>query len=198
MKRMIGITLAGLAALAASAVTLDVPRLPAPAFADREVSGDSALPEGRTNGAFRVFKLEMVFDSTQSNNVQVAFGQDTLPPDGFLSAEETDWIIGWDCGEWFVRPQGLTGRYAFRASVTTGARTLTAAIRVNAKGVPQSAEFKDGGTAFAFPGLALSPAPDWLTPGRWTRLRVTARGADAPEENVRAAFAPDGARVIIR
>jgi len=198
MKRMTGITLAGLAALAVHAVTLDVPRLPGPSFADREASGDAALPEGRTNGTFRVFRLEMTFDSTPSNNVQVAFGRDSLPADGFLAAEETDFIIGWDCGEWFLMPQGLKERYAFPASVTNGVHTLSASVRVNAKGVPQSAEFKDVGTAFAFPGLTLSPAPDWLTPGRWTRLRVTARGADAPEENVRAAFAPDGARVIIR
>ena len=198
MKRMTGITLTGLAALAAHAVTLEVPRLQAPAFADREVSGDTALPAEGTNGTFRVFRLEMTFALTPSNNVQVAFGQDNLPADGCLAAEETDWIIGWDCGDWFVRTRGLKERYAFPASVTNGTHTLSASVRVNAKGVPQSAEFKDGGTAFAFPGLTLSPAPDWLTPGRWTRLRVTARGADAPEENVRAAFAPDGARVIIR
>lgn len=36
-------------AAAAAAVTLDVPRLPAPSFADREVSGDAALPSGRTD-----------------------------------------------------------------------------------------------------------------------------------------------------
>ena len=198
MRRITGITLAGLAALAAHAVTLDVARLPEPAFADREVSGDTALPGERTNGTFRVFRLEMTFDGTASNNVQAAFGRDDLPAAGRLSAEETDWIIGWDCGDWFVRTRGLKERYAFPASVTNGTRTLSASVRVNAKGVPQSAEFRDGGTAFAFPGLTLSPAPAWLTPGRWTRLRVTARGAEAPEENVRTAFAPDGARVIIR
>ena len=198
MKRMTGFFFAGLAALAAHAVTLDVPRLPAPAFADREASGDAALPGGRTNGTFRVFRLEMTFDATASNNVQAAFGRDDLPADGRLAAEETGFIIGWDCGEWFVRPQGMTERYAFPASVTNGVHTLSASVRVNAQGVPRSAEFNDGGTAFAFPGLTLSPAPGWLTPGRWTHLRVTVRGADAADENVCARFLPDGARVIIR
>jgi len=78
-----------LAAMSAAAVTLDVPRLPGPSFADREASGDAALPEGRTNGTFRVFRLEMTFDSTPSNNVQVAFGRDVMPADGYLAAEET-------------------------------------------------------------------------------------------------------------
>ncbi len=187
-----------LAACAAGAATLDVPRLPAPAFADREASGDSALPEGLTNGAFRVFRLELAFDATPSNSVQVAFGRDAPPADGFLAAEETDLIVGWDCGEWFLRPRGLANRFAAAASPAPGRRALTASVRVDARGVPRSAEFRDGGTAFAFPGLALPPVPDWLDPGPWTRMRVTARGAGAPEEAVRAVFAPDGAQVILR
>jgi len=198
MKRITVFSLAGLAALAALAATLDVPRLPAPSFADREVSGDAALPGVWTNGGFRVFRLEMTFTATPSNNVQAAFGRDDSPADGALAAEETDLIIGWDCGEWFLRPRGLAERYAFPASVSNGTRTLSASVRVNASGAPQSAEFRDGGAAFAFPGLTLSPVPDWLTPGAWTRLRVTVRGAGIPEENVRAVFAPDGARIIIR
>jgi len=187
-----------LAACAAGAATLDVPRLPAPAFADREVSGDSALPEGLTNGAFRVFRLELAFGATPSNSVQVAFGRDAPPADGLLAAEETDLIVGWDCGEWFLRPRGLVERYVFPAAAPDGAHTLTASVRVDARGVPRSAEFRDGGTAFAFPGLALPPVPGWLDPRPWTRMRVTARGAGAPGEAVRAVFAPDGARVILR
>ena len=37
-----------LSAVSAFSVTLDVPRLPGPSFADGEVSGDAALPAGRT------------------------------------------------------------------------------------------------------------------------------------------------------
>ena len=187
-----------LAAMSAAAVTLDVPRLPGPSFADREASGDAALPEGRTNGTFRVFRLEMTFDATPSNSVQAAFGRDSLPADGCLAAEETDWIVGWDCGEWFIRPRGLTLRYAFPAAVTNGAHTLTASIRVNALGAPLSADFADGTETFAYPGLTLAPVPDWLTPGLWTCLRVTVRGSDAADEDVKVRFFPDGARVIIR
>ena len=186
-----------LSVLSAAAVTLDVARLPQPSFADREVSENVALPANRLD-SLRVFRLEMTFDATASNNVQVAFGHDAMPADGALSAEETAYIIGWDCGEWFLRPQGLRERYAVAAAVTNGAHTLTAAIRVNAQGVPQSVAFKDGDAAFTFGGLALPPFPDWLKPDLSPSLRVTVRGGSAANETVSAKFLPDGARIIIR
>ena len=186
-----------LSALSAAAVTLDMPGLPAPSFADREVSFDTALPANRLE-KLRMFRLEMTFDSPPSNRVQVAFGRDTLPADGFLSAEETDFIIGWDCGEWFLRPQGLRERYAFPPASAGGTRTLTAELRVNAQGDPGPAVFRDGASAFAFPGLALTPAPGWLRPDLWDCLRVTARGCDSTNETVSARFLPDGARIILR
>ena len=49
--------------LAAAAVTLDVPRLPAPTFADREVSGDAAIPATARDN-LRRFRLEISFDAT--------------------------------------------------------------------------------------------------------------------------------------
>ena len=181
----------------ACSVTLDVARLPDPVHADREISGDAALPADRLD-RFRVFRLEMTFASTPSNNVQVAFGRDNRPADGALAAEETDFIIGWDCGEWFIRPQGLRERFVFAPAVTNGTRTLTAGIRRVAQDNFKTPAFADNGSAFNFSGLQLSPFPDWLKPDLWTHLRVTVRGADVPEENIKAVFAPDGARIIIR
>jgi hypothetical protein len=183
--------------LCAAAVSLDVAQLPTPVFADREVSGDAALPANRLE-KLRVFRLEMTFASTPSNNVQVAFGRDNRPADGRLAAEETDFIIGWDCGEWFIRPQGLRERFVFAPAVTNGTRTLTASIRVTSTGVFHSPVFADNGTAFGFAGLVLTPFPDWLKPDLWTHLRVTVRGADFPAENIKAVFASDGARIIIK
>lgn len=184
-------------ALSAAAVTLDVARLAEPSFADREVSGDVALPANRLD-LLRVFRLEMTFGSTPSNNVQVAFGRDTMPEDGALAVEETDFIIGWDCGEWFLRPQGLKERFVFAPEDTQGRRTLKVEIPVSPQGVPKSVTFKDGTAAFTFEGLTLTPFPDWLNPGLWTHLRVTVRGADVAAEDVRARFLQDGARIILR
>lgn len=184
--------------LSAAAVTLDLPRLPAPSLADREASGDTALPPTNRMDNLRTFRLEMTFESTPSNNVQVALGRDNRPADGALAAEETDFIIGWDCGEWFLRPQGLRERYAFSPAASIGTRTMTVSIRLTSQGVFQTPLFKDGGTAFTFAGLPLTPFPDWLKPDLWTHLRVTVRGADTPEENIKAVFAPDGASIFIR
>lgn len=186
-----------LLAQCARAVTLDVARLPEPAFADGEVSADAALPAGRTND-LRAFRLEMTFEATPSNNVQAAFGRDAAPADGALDAGETGLIIGWDRGEWFLRPRGLRERHAFAPAVQDGTRTLTVSIRITSQGVVQSLVVKDGGTAFAFPDLLAAPFPDWLNPGLWTHLRVTARGADAPGESVKAVFAADGARITVK
>jgi len=188
---------AALATLTAPAVTLDVARLPAPSFADGEVSEDSALPANRFD-LLRTFRLEVTFDPTPSNNVQVAFGRDTLPADGALAAEETDFIVGWDCGEWFLRPQGLRETHVLTPAEAPGPRTLSMEIRVDPRGAPKSVTFKDGADAFAFPGLALSPVPDWLRPDLWTCLRVTVRGHTGTNETVSARFLKDGARIILK
>jgi hypothetical protein len=186
-----------LSVLTATAVTLDIERLPSPTFADREVSGDAVLPSNRLEDML-TFSLEMTFEATLSNNVQVAFGRDNRPDDGRLAAEETDFIIGWDCGEWFLRPQGLKENYTFAPASTSGCRTLSLFIRVNEAGVPKLIVFKDGDTVFTFEGLMLSPFPDWLKPDLWTHLRVTVRGADIASENVAVIFGRDGAVIFIR
>jgi len=186
-----------LSVLSAAAVTLDVQRMPASSFADGEVSADAALPANRLD-LLRTFRLEVTFDSTPSNNVQVAFGRDTRPEDGALAAEETDYIVGWDCGEWFLRPQGLKETYVFTPTTTTGPRTLTMEIPVSPQGTPKSVTFKDGASVFTFSGLALSPIPDWLKPDLPTCLRVTVRGYNSTNEVVRARFLADGARIILK
>ena len=190
--------LAALPALA-SALTLDVPRLASPTFADREVSGDAAIP-ANVRDNLRRFRLELAFDATPSNNVQIAFGRDAEPLDGALAAEETAFIIGWDSGEWFLRPAGLKERFVHAPpdGQSPRRRTLRAAIRVNTQGTPTSVEFIDDAGAFAFDGLPPAPPPLWLTPDNWNLLRVTVRGAAIADEDVRVRFLPDGATIILR
>jgi hypothetical protein len=186
-------------AATAPALTLDVPRLPSPTFADREVSGDAAIP-ANVRDNLRHFHLELAFDATPSNNVQVAFGRDAEPLDGALAAEETAFIAGWDSGEWFLRPAGLKKRFVHAPAdgQTPQRRTLHAAIRVDAQGAPTAVEFSDDTGAFAFEGLPLEPLPSWLTPENWNLLRVTVRGAAVAEEDIRVRFLPDGATIILR
>lgn len=184
------------AALAAGAATLEVPRLPEPATADREVSATHALPAAP--GGPRVFRLELVFEATPSNHVQVCLGRDTAPADGALDAGETDLAIGWDRGGWFLSPRGLRARHAVPAASSNGTQRLTALIRVTASGVCLPPAFTDRDGAVAFAGLPQPPLPEWLRPGTWDTLRVTARGADAPQERIKTVFAPDGARITIK
>ncbi len=185
--------------LAAVAVTLDVPRLPPPAFADREVSGDAAIP-ANVRDNLRRFRLDISFEASASNNVQIAFGRDADLLDGVLAAEETAFIIGWDSSEWFLRPAGLKERFVHAPAdgQTPRRRTLHAAIRVNTQGTPTAIEFSDDAGAFAFDGLSLAPPPLWLTPENWNLLRVTVRGAADAEEDVKVRFLPDGATIILR
>jgi hypothetical protein len=63
-----------LTVVSASAVTLDVPRLPSPVFADREVSGDAAIPAGARDN-LRRFRLEIALIDDAG-----AFAFDGLPP----------------------------------------------------------------------------------------------------------------------
>jgi hypothetical protein len=185
------------AALTAGAATFEVPRLPEPATADREVSATHALPAAGPDGP-RVFRLELVFEATPSNHVQVCLGRDAAPADGALDAGETDLAIGWDRGGWFLSPRGLRARHAVPAASSNGTQRLTALIRVTAAGDCLPPAFADRDGAVAFAGLPRPPLPQWLRPGTWDTLRVTARGAGAPQERIKTVSAPDGARITIK
>jgi hypothetical protein len=181
------------------ALTIEVPRLPAPSFADKEVSGHVGLPEKSVPDLCR-FRLVLDFNATASNNVQVAFGRDAEPADGHLAAEETDFILGWDSGAWFLRPSGLRERYTFTPidGQTPRRRTLTMVMRVGTDGVLQSLTFEDDAGAFVFASLSLSPPPSWLTVTHWTHMRVTVRGTEAAQEDVNVKYLQDGMIIVVR
>ena len=199
MKRVMYLSVHLHLALTATAVTLDVPRLPPPVFADHEASGDAAIPASARDN-LRRFHLVLSFDATPSNNVQIAFGHDAEPLDGTLAAEETSLIIGWDSGEWFLRPAGLRERFVHAPAdgQTYQRRTLRAAIRVNTQGAPTAVEFSDDAGGFAFDGFPPAPPLLWLAPENWNLLRVTVRGTAIAEEDVKVRFLSDGATVILR
>ena len=197
MKTMTGITLAGLAALTAGAVTLDVPRLPAPSFADREVSGDAALPAGRT-ADLRTFRLELTFDATPSNNVQVAFGTDASA-DGNLSDEEAGLTLGWDCGEWFIASADATNRFTAAPAGTETRKELRLQMNLGADGLPRKLELADGTSPLAFAGLNLSPAPPaWMFSKDWNLLKVVARGIDEQNEQITVVLSNDAVMLLLR
>ena len=88
----------------ASAAFADEQFLPTPPpseFVDAESSVNVPLPT--TEG--RHINLTLAFDPSPSNAVQVAFGRD-LNGSETLEPEETDLIVGCDCGAWFGRNEG--------------------------------------------------------------------------------------------
>ena len=84
--------------LSASGAERTIPSPPPSEFVDAESSVNVPLPtdEGRR------IRLTLAFASTPSNAVQVAFGND-LNCSETLEPEETELLLGVDCGEPFVR-----------------------------------------------------------------------------------------------
>ena len=90
---------------AATVVSAAVRPLPAPQsnfFPDRESSICATLTGWPDLG--RNIVLMISAHATPSNAVQVAFGQDTNGNED-LEPEETQLIVGVDCGEWFTRDE---------------------------------------------------------------------------------------------
>ena len=75
--------------------------LPAPEFADTEVSTNFVFSIGEGQNRSLIFTIELQ-QATPSNNVEVAIGVDA-DEDGNLSLGESELCVGYDCGTWFVR-----------------------------------------------------------------------------------------------
>ena len=97
---------AGILAFALSATAFaglrTLPTPPQSEFADAESSAVVALPvnEGRH------IRLTVAFDPSPTNAVMVAFGDDANG-DEDLGPEETQLVVGCDCGEWFGGGEGV-------------------------------------------------------------------------------------------
>ena len=86
--------------VSAAAAGVAVGPIPAPDYADTEVSTNFAFSVGEGQSRGIVFTVEL--QATPSNNVEVAIGVDA-DGDGLLSVDESELCVGYDCGTWFVR-----------------------------------------------------------------------------------------------
>ena len=125
--------------------------------------------------------FSLVFNGTASNNVEVAFGIDS-DGDGKLSLDETDIVIGWDCGSYFaenfktcevvkelnVGAEGCLRSLDWHYRIYGNRATLKAFSATN-----------ELGEAFA---VLCAAKPEWLYNGKWNLMRLTARGVDAQRE----------------
>ena len=182
------------AAFAALARTAELPPLPAPAFADAEVSTNMPMPT--VERAAGTFSFSLTFAATPSNNVEAAFGAD-LDGDGGLSPAEIRLTVGWDCGRWFARPSPDAAPAAEALMPSDGSATaLSWRLRVAPGGAPRSLTASADGAAL-FGGLSAAPPP-WLYDPSWNLVRLTGRGGDVFGESFNVTAAPDGTAFILR
>ena len=142
--------------------------------------------------------FDLVCRATPSNNVEVAFGTDANG-NGVLEPEETDRVVGWDCGSWFTRKgadgacQMENGEWKIENGVEPEVRTLSWRVRVRTDGTP----FRLEATADGSPAFADLPLESTYSPS-WNLLRLTGRGLDASLENFFVSATPDGTVFIMR
>ena len=99
MKFLLVVLLLPVAAFAAALAPL-----PAPEFADTEVATNVPIVVSFDAMSRMAFTLSL--DASPSNCVEVAVGTDA-DGDGALSALESAYAFGYDCGSWFVRDAAL-------------------------------------------------------------------------------------------
>ena len=170
--------------------------LPSAVHADTETVTN--VPFATALDAAGRLSFDLACRATPSNNVEVAFGTDANG-NGVLEPEETDRVVGWDCGSWFTRKgadgacQMENGEWKIENGVEPEVRTLSWRVRVGADGTPSRFEATaDGSPAFADLPLESTYSPSW------NLLRLTGRGLDASLEAFTVSVTPDGTTFIMR
>ena len=157
------------------AVGAELPQLPTPEFLDAEVSATRRLEQPAFGLRGLDFRLD--FNGTPSNNVEVAFGRD-LDENGSLAPHETDVIVGWECGRYFIE-RFRTGERIEEANVGTNdvARSLAWHYDVRRGGKVLKAFTASNEVCVTFASVSTN-APAWLYSRDWNLMRLTARGVD--------------------
>ena len=163
----------------AVAFGVTIESLPPPQFIDTEVSATHQL-EQPTFG-LRGLDFRLDFNGTPSNNVEVAFGRD-LDANGSLAPHETDVIIGWECGRYFIE-RFRTGERIEEANVGTNdvARSLAWHYDVRKSGKVLKAFTASNEVCVAFASVSTN-TPAWLYDRNWNLMQLTARGVDVQGE----------------
>ena len=166
--------------------------LPRCEFADTEVTTN--CPLSFASPFIADFRLAMEFDSTPSNNVQIAFGRDS-DADGTLSADETAMALAWDCGEWILFGTNALP-FAVSPAVSTNVhKTVRWDLHLRSKR-PQCLVLTENGVPFS-PNPEFAPEP-WFFDRDWNLFRLTARGIDDPAESFIVDLNEKGALIFLR
>ena len=177
------------------AVGVELPQLPTPEFLDAEVSATHRLEQPAFGLRGLDFRLD--FNGTPSNNVEVAFGRD-LDANGSLAPHETDVIVGWECGRYFIE-RFRTGERIEEPNVGTNGVERSLAwhydVRKNGKVFRAFVATNEVGAAFA---PASTNAPSWLYDRSWNLMRLIARGVDVQGERFEVEMRSSGFLVNLR
>lgn len=101
----------------------------------RHVDSESSVCVPITNSvpSQTEFSFDMSFDATASNNAAVAIGED-MDGDGNLSFSETDVVVGWDCGRYFLDRPKAGRRYESAVYAEPKARQMSYLFRMDGLG----------------------------------------------------------------
>ena len=154
---------------------LIVSPLPSPAYADTEVVTNVAFNVWRSDT--KTFEVRIEFSGTVSNNVQIAFGRDR-DSDGDLAPEESDLVLGWRRGRYFVEDVAESRRVFAESAETADGRFLTMRVTTDEAFRPKTVSFRtESGACCDDVGV-----PDYLFSTNWNLSKVTRRGVDTTAE----------------
>ena len=163
----------------ALAVQMVVPPVPAPEFADTEVSTNIAVSVS-ANHAQEIGMSFALQGSSISNCLQVAFGRDA-DGDGVLGVDESETLFGWRNGRYFAEnmPRGVRVEEESLDGGTS--RVFTVNFRLSkGRGLRHFTATNETGVA-VFTNFSAS-AKGWLYSPEWSMMRVTRRGPGVPAE----------------
>ena len=166
MMKKFAYTLTALLPVAAfAAVRFAAPQMPASPYDDTEISTNFVFLANFDKA--RAFELSLDFEAAATNTLQLAFGADA-DSDGELDWDETDFVLGWRCGEWFCRDMDLDAGHS--AAASAGQKHFAWRLALKPDMTPESLSAFDGETAVQF-----TASSGMFRPG-WNLCRVTARG----------------------
>ena len=166
------------------------PVLPPVAHADTETVTNVPFTAWQEHAG--KFTFSLTCRTTPTNNVQAAFGTDA-DGDGVLSLEESDLVVGWDCGTWFVQ-NGFDGDHIELTGVAGGEQTLVWTTKLSPRtATPVQVTATVGGLP-VFGGVDAGI----FYRRTWNMLRLTGRGLADSGETLTVRVLPDSLVMIMR
>lgn len=148
-------------------------------------------------GIVNFLDFSLAFNGTASNNVEIAFVCDA-DGDGKLAVHETEVIVGWRCGRYFIE-NFRSGETFEETNVGTNgiARSLDWQYRVRGHKTVVKSFTATNEVGAAFLDLTATK-PGWIYNGDWNLMRMAARGVDVQDERFEVDVRSKGFHINLR